>query len=192
MSTNNNRRLFIAAILTTALILAVVWLALPNSAGAANRVCRWKYTVVARDTIYTIADEYHVDWQDIASINKLTYPYKLSVGAILCVPNFPSRATSTPGGTSYDASLPFDVYVSYDRIILSGDDFSTNATYYVRIKADDIAPTRIGLIRTSDSGSFEDEIDLPFHLESSGPIVVCLKDASSDDIHCRFAYLAAK
>lgn len=190
MPVDKKLRLLIAAAFIISFVV-VSWLAVPDSAAAINRICRWKHLVVAHDTIYTIADEYGVDWQDIAEFNKLTYPYRLDAGAVLCIPNFPSRATVTPGGVSYDPNLPFNVYIENNRLILSGDDFTANTTYYIRIKVGNMV-ARIGSIHTSDSGSFEDEIDLPFILQTREPIVVCLKDVYWDYTHCRYAYIAAE
>ncbi len=46
-----------------------------------------KYTVKKGDTIFNIAQTYHLNWATLATLNNLSSPYTLKIGQELNIPN---------------------------------------------------------------------------------------------------------
>lgn len=75
----------------------------PGSAGVHN--------VLAGDTLFTIAQDYRLPMRDIAIINKLRPPFRLSAGQRLYLPP-PQEYRVQQGDTIYNVSLMFGVNAS--------------------------------------------------------------------------------
>jgi hypothetical protein len=184
----NRRLLLIGACL--ALLLAFMIAALPAAAnGGSDKNCKYHYRVVHGDNIYTIADQYLVEWQDIVDLNRLEFPYRIDVGQYLCIPDYKIVPTATPGGVSRLGEPGFQPWVVGNQLTIRGDEFPGWTTYYVKVKSQSFNG-RVGAIRTLGGGSLEATFTLPKGWWYEQGMVVCLKDVSSfNTSSCRNAYI---
>ena len=85
-----------AAIILSAIAIivgAIVWLLMRRRERLNVFKHGHKYTVVAGDSLQSIADRYQVRWKKLASVNTITAPYTLKNGTIIRVPTKSKKIT---------------------------------------------------------------------------------------------------
>jgi LysM repeat protein len=170
------------------LVLAMLMGALPGAALAAEpaQSCTANYTDKSGDTLSSIAATYSVNWQDIATANKLNSPYVLTIGQALCVPGAATTSTSSTGTTTA-TTKGFTIATAGNRLVITVTKFSKKATYYVRANdgsRDNNIWSRLGRLRTDKNGNTEVSFQLPKGLRNTTDLAVCLKNVKNDDVNC--------
>jgi lysozyme len=171
------------------LVMAMLMGALPSAALAAEpaQSCTANYTVKSGDTLSSIAAQYNVNWQDIATANKLNSPYVLTIGQALCVPGAATTTTSSTGTTTTTATKGFTIATAGNRLVITVTKFSKKATYYVRANdgsRDNNNWLRLGRLRTDKNGNAEVSFQLTKGLRNTTDLAVCLKNVRNDDVNC--------
>ena len=178
----------IVSILVIVALLASVMPQFTQSAAAAT--CSKKYTVVAGDTLTSIAAKYNTTVQVLAELNDLTAPYVLSVGQVICLPAEAKAVTATPK-TSSSSSSKFKYEMSVNRsgtrITLKVASFPTKSHFWVRAgeTLNKSGWTKLGKIHTSKSGSGEATFRLPDELRREPSYYLCLKNQVTDKLICQ-------
>lgn len=170
------------------LVLAMLMGALPGAALAAEpaQSCTANYTVKSGDTLSSIAAQYNVNWQDIATANKLNSPYVLTIGQALCVPGA-ATSTSSTSTTTTTAKKGFTIATAGNRLVVTVTKFSKKAIYYVRANdgsRDNNVWLRLGRVRLDKNGNAEASFQLPKGLRNTTDLAVCLKNVRNDDVSC--------
>ena len=183
----HSRAIKIVGILIIAALLVSV---LPQFTQVASaQTCSKKYTVVAGDTLSSIAAKYNTTVQVLADLNDLAAPYVLSVGQVLCLPSTAKEITPTPKPGSSSTSKPnYDMSVTRDgtRITLKVASFPANSNFHVRAGEALRFPgwTRIGKMKTNKNGSGEATYGLPQGLRKVPVYFLCLKNQITDKLVC--------
>jgi murein DD-endopeptidase MepM/ murein hydrolase activator NlpD len=184
------------------LVVAVVLGAMPGPAQAA---CAYKYTVQSGDTLYRIASNAQVKFDDLVAANKLKAPYLIYVGQVLCMPlgavkptDAPSVST-TPGASTSSTTKSGPTVTSMhmgqiawlaltnfpkERIlnikVWVGNMYYTNGPEYV-----------LGMVTTDKKGAFAAYFHMPPELHKVDKVTFCAKDVLNDDIiACDYGYYA--
>jgi len=178
----------LARMFSLLVVLAFLVSAVPQPALAAANLatCGKTYTVVAGDTLSSIAAKYNTTVQVLADLNDLKEPYVLSVGQKICLP---AGATTTSSSSSSSSSkkLDFNVARSGTRLQVDVAGGPKKANYRVTVGTDRRTKTgwtRIGKIHVSDSkgtGYF----GLPQNLRKETSYIMCLKNMVSNDMLCK-------
>jgi hypothetical protein len=177
----------IVSILIIVALLASVMPQFTQQASAAT--CSKKYTVVAGDTLSSIAAKYNTTVQVLAELNDLTAPYVLSVGQVLCLPSGATAITPTPKSTSSSSSkykYEMSVTRSGTRIYLEADSFPPKNNFWVRVGEDlkKSGWTKIGRLHTGKDGSGQGAYRLPDELRKKPSYYLCLKNQTTDKLTC--------
>ena len=185
-------RVMLAVVL---IALAVSMLPQPTQAAdLAQTACVTKHTVVAGETLSSIASEYGITWQELADANNLTDPYTIYVGQVLCIPegaetpedaDDSSESTASGTGPRFDVEFVDDVYI---RIGVA--EYAANQSHLV--KAGEFvqrwAFTRLAVIdrfRTDKNGNADVLVRLPQDYRDV-PLIICLKNAFTDKTQCGY------
>lgn len=168
-------------------VLAFLVSALPEPALAANNAatCGKTYTVVAGDTLTSIAAKYNTTVQILAQLNDLKEPYVLSIGQKLCLPA--GATTTTTSSTSTSKKLDFNVARNGTRITVDVAGGPSKANYRVSVGTDRRTAkgwSRIGRIHVSSSKG-RGVFGLPQSLRDEPSYILCLKNMVSDAMLCR-------
>jgi hypothetical protein len=180
------------AIVSILIIVALLMSVMPQFTQRADAAtCSKKYTVVAGDTLSSIAAKYNTTVQVLAELNDLTAPYVLSVGQTICLPAGSTAATATPKATSTSSSskYKYDITVTRDgtRITLKASSFPPKSNFWVRA-GEDLKKSgwmRIGKLHTNKNGAGEGTYRLPDDLRIEPSYYLCLKNQSTDKLTCK-------
>jgi LysM repeat protein len=179
-------------IVSILIVVALVLSVLPQfTQSAAAATCSKKYTVVAGDTLSSIAAKYNTTVQVLAQLNDLKDPYVLSVGQAICLPAGATAATATPKSSSGSSSskYSYDMAATRDgsRITLKLNSFPAKNNYHVRI-GEELRRSgwvRIGKIKTNKNGVGEATFGMPKDLRNVPSYYVCLKNQVTDKLTCK-------
>ncbi len=182
----HSRAIKIFGILIIAALLVSV---LPQFTQVASaQTCSKKYTVVAGDTLSSIAAKYNTTVQALADLNDLTAPYVLSVGQVICLPSTAKEITATPKPGTSSSKPTYDMSVTRDgtRITLKVASFPANSNFHVRVGEylKRSGWSRIGKMKTNKSGSGEAIYGIPQGLRRSPTYYICLKNQVTDKLVC--------
>ena len=192
-----SRLIYLTLIL--ALLAAVVPLsvsaAVPSVSAVAQTACAAKHTVVAGETLSSIAVLYDVEWQDIAEANNLQDPYVITIGQVLCIPE---GATVVPDDdedtTDQDADTDgptFLVSVDEDYFLnIKTIDYPKNTSFIVRVSPFETRWSYLdflvlGRFSTDKNGSSDALIRLPREYRDQ-VLLIGLKNAINDKV--QYAY----
>ncbi len=177
--------------LSLMLALALLAGALPAPARAAAPAvtCAQNYTVKAGDTLTSIAATYGVTLTELANANNLKDPYTIYVGQVLCIPAT-STSTTTSGSTSTTSTSGQKLGIERDTksIVVTLSGFPKKSVYYVKAKnaaRGDYKWFKFGRVKTSKTGSATVTLRLPKPLRQTDVLLVCLKNAVTDDVVCQ-------
>jgi len=166
----------ILAVLAITLIVS----AIPQSYAAAV-TCKWKHKVQQGETLTYIANLYQVGWEKIADANKLTAPYAIVVGQILCIPE-----GVKPDSTKTSGKAPsLQAFTGINRVLVTVENFAPKAIYHVRI-----APSRsnnfffIGRLKTNKEGDYTGWFHVPYFIPRTAQMNVCVKNVITDRVSC--------
>lgn len=168
------------------LALAIMAALLPTPALAAPRAvtCVKNYTVAAGDTLSKIALNYKLTVTELAAANNLKEPYTLFVGQSLCIPGTPTSTTTA----STSKSPLLSVTLEGNKIVLSAINYPKKNIYYVKTGEKDFTGSQwidLGRVKSTKEGAFNATFLWPKSLRNSKVVVVCLKNAMTDDASCQ-------
>ncbi len=153
--------------------------------------CAVNHVVESGETISSIAFQYNVDWQDVATANNLKDPYTIFINETLCIPASATSTTSsssTSSSSSSKSSTYFDLTRDATRIYVSTTGFKKNSAYFVKIRnggTTDINWYKLDdLLLTQKSGSVDASFKLPVSYRLVKIIVVCFKNIENDSLVC--------
>ena len=158
----------------------------------AQAACAFKYTVQSGDSLYGIANRFSVTFDDLVEANKLTTPYLIYVGQVLCMPKGAIKPVTTPiPGTTPSASgkkVPVVAGVYLGSITWVGvSNFPRDRIYYVNAYPAEkeywsYQPYKVGMISTDKNGQFGAWFHLPPQIGFQYTITICVKDVITDDV----------
>jgi len=180
------------AIVSILIVVALLLSVLPQfTQSAAAATCSKKHTVVAGDTLSSIAAKYNTTVQALAQLNDLKDPYVLSVGQAICLPANTKVTTTTPSSSSSSSSAKYkyDMAINRDgkRITLKVSSFPPKSNFHVRI-GEALRRSgweRIGKLKTNKNGAGEAIYGLPEDLRNVPSYYVCLKNQITDKLVCK-------
>lgn len=144
----------------------------------AATACLANYTVKEGESIYGIAARYGINASRIAAANSLKYPYKLTQGQVLCIPNLTSFTNT--------AKLVPEIYGK--NLYVYGVGFSAKTTVVVKARIGDAGKWyKLGILNIKDKNSFSETYVLPSSLQGKLYIQVCFKDMRTSALLCRQA-----
>jgi hypothetical protein len=190
----------ITTILIAALMVLAIGALIVMQPAAAATNCPKSYTIATGDTLYKIAQTYKVAWEDIVKLNDLKAPYTMIVGTSICIPVATSATTTPKSGTPSASSkattaggpaIVFDGYSNYLGVSITG--FPTNKVFYVKGGQGWVSPNGhlaewypLGRVKTDKNGVGKTAYRLPIRLDIQRPILICMKDTTSDDAYCKY------
>jgi len=185
----SNKPSWIARLLSSLIILALLLSFLPRPAQAASdATCSQYYIVVSGDTLTAIAAKFNITLTELANANNLKDPYVISVGQELCIPGTASTTTTTT--TTSSSKTGFTVESKdFKTIIVTVSNFPKKAVYYVKGKnanRGDYAWYKFGRVKTTKTGSNSVTLRLPKQLREKEYLQICLKNAVTDAVTCQY------
>ncbi len=158
--------------------------ALPQySAGAVT--CKFKHKVQQGETLIYIGDLYGVDWLKIADASKLSPPYTITAGQVLCIPEGTKPSGSTTETTSTTAGAILQVSPGLSQVLVSVENFPKKTAYFVRISsASSNVNYRLGQFVTNKEGDFTDWFRVPAFIRRTPQMTLCVKNAWTDKVSC--------
>jgi hypothetical protein len=187
--TNSFKRTVNLTIICAFLLAAAFTIAPAKSVLAVD--CAVNHVVVSGETISSIAFDYDVDWQDLATANNLQDPYPIYIDQTLCIPASTTTTTttgSTTTSTSTSTSPGFVLTRDATRIYISATNLRKESAFYVKIRN---GGTRIiewykldGLLLTQSTGSVEASYRLPIGWRLVKIVDVCIKNIETDSLVC--------
>lgn len=184
----------ISKLIIISLVLTFVLASYPQPAQAA---CAFKYTVESGDTLYGIAATFQVEFEDLVEANKLTEPYIIYVGQVLCMPPGAEKPATTPvaGATTTAKKEPVIAGIHMGRILWVGvTNFSKERIYLVNVYEGTLwyvengekywnrPHFKAGQFKTDKNGEFGAWFHIPKTYEDEWKITVCVKDILTDDV----------
>ena len=178
------------------IVLSLLGFAVPKAVDAApvaQTACAARHTVVAGETLSSIAFEYGVDWTDIAEANNLKDPYVIFVGQVLCIPEGATQvpddtddddAQSTSGsGPSFTVTLEEDNFIRIKTV-----NYPKYQSHIVKMgslvrRLAWLQLDVVGRFATNKTGGSDALIRLPQEYRDQ-VLIVCLKNAFNDKIQC--------
>jgi LysM repeat protein len=184
----------IVKLATVSAFLLVAAFAIKPVAPALAVECAVNHVVTSGETISSIAFDFDIDWQDIATANNLKDPYTIFVGQSLCIPAS-TTSTTTTGTTSTSSSTSnapvFEVTRDATRIYVSTTNFRKESSYFTKIRnggTTDIQWYKLDdLLLTQSSGSVEASFRLPVGWRLVKIIDICFKNMETDALVCNSA-----
>jgi len=185
--------------LVMALLAAVAPLsvsaATPSVSAVAQTACAAEHTVVAGETLSSIAVLYDVDWRDIAEANNLQDPYVITIGQVLCIPEgaavVPDEDEESADQDT-DADGPtFLVSVDEDYFLnIKTVDYPENTSFIVRVSPFETRWSYLdflvlGRFSTDKNGSSDALVRLPREYRDQ-VLMIGLKNAINDKVE--YAY----
>lgn len=178
-----------AKFLAILLLLAVLATSFPQPASAAPLAvaCAYKHKVQPGETLVYLGYIYQIDWLKIAEANKLSPPYLLVVGQVLCIPvgaKPPLIGTSDGTGSKKDEPT-LTVVATISGIIVSVENFPRLNNYFVRV-IPKLTPVhyRLGRLRTNKDGKATEHYQIPEFLLDRRFLIICVKDVMTDATLC--------
>lgn len=176
------------ALFSVLVALALLVASLPQSNVAAQTTqtnCRTFYVVQEGDTTPKIAQTYGFKWRVIARANDMNPADKLVVGERLCIP--PADTTDDDDRQSANPRATITATISGGRIVLATSNFSTRSAFKVKVRP---ATTGVGgwhvvgNLNIGRNESLTTVYTLPQELRGVPNISVCLKNLTTDELHC--------
>lgn len=174
-------------VVSLALLIALALGSLPIHARAAV-ACGKFHTVVAGDTLSSIAFQYGKTYLEIAEANDLKEPYMLSIGMKLCIPGKVTTSTSTSETTSSGTDYAIEISRSGTRMTFTVSGFPAKANYWVNVgpaKQRSIDWTRLGKLRTNKDGKAVYFYRFPDNMHDEPYVFVCMKNMVNDKLICK-------
>lgn len=174
------------------ILLALFAAFYPASPAQAAR-CIDTHKVKSGDTVYTIANQYKVDWRKLVRVNDIAdASAKLKVGTVLCIPapNGKTKGTFTPSGTGVNSSSYTFTYLTTKgkELIFQTQNIPAKSSYAIRvgpINATGDQWQKVGsIVRSGKGGAVTFGFILPDSLKSQQQIRVCLKNIATDHVRC--------
>ncbi len=203
----------VVMVINLVLIMAMLLVGFAQTTAASAAACKFKHKVRAGETLIQIGQLYQYDWREIAAANDIKEPYVLTAGQVLCIPDGvkPSDdSTSTvivgEGTPTAPKEPSMTTGASMNSVYIKVEGFPKNTTYYVNIpelfkyiprtateaqvtqQATDLLnkmdAIRIGRIRTDKNGFYEGWFRIPFQVNQTENMRVCLKNVMTDSLSC--------
>jgi LysM repeat protein len=173
----------IALLICFTLILTMLLTVFPQSQAAAV-ACAYKHKVQQGETLTYIANLYGISWTLIADANKLTAPYSVTPGMVLCIPEAKQNPKVTPNSKK-GAKPVLQVSSGLNEVLVSVENFPKRTSYYVRVyPADRPVSYRLGVFTTNKEGDFTDWFKLPAYVRRTSTMTLCVKNAWNDAASC--------
>jgi LysM repeat protein len=175
------------------IFLAVFAAFFPATPAQAAR-CIDTHKVKSGDTVYSIAEQYKVDWRKLVRVNDIADANaKLKVGTILCIPapSGKTKGTFTPSGTGVNSSGYTFTYVTTKgkELIFQTQNMPAKSSYFIRVgpvNATGSQWQKVGSVVKSGAkgGVITFKFILPDALKNQPRISVCLKNIATDHVRC--------
>jgi hypothetical protein len=176
---------FSMVILSVTLMITLVLSGLPQYEAAAV-TCKYKHTVQAGETLMYLSSLYQVKWEDIAKANKLSQPYTISAGQVLCIPYGENTTTTTKTKKGKEPIVTISPSMGY--ILVSVENFPKKMSYYVKITPTGVSNSyHIGNFTTNKEGEYTGWFKLPLSIPRTANMKLCIKNVWSDAVSC-FTY----
>jgi LysM repeat protein len=152
--------------------------------------CASKHTVVAGDTLSSLALKYGTTVTEIANANNLKDPYTIFIGQVLCIPASTSTGatgTPAPGATPPSSSkLPyFTAAFTGNKVVITTYNYPKFHNYLATASFSWLPFNyHLGWLNTQKLSSVEMTYALPRALRDLNYYTVCLKNAVNDDVQC--------
>jgi hypothetical protein len=176
----------ITFIMCAALILTLVLSALPQTQAAAV-TCKYKHKVLQGETLTYISNLYGISWTKIADANKMSAPYTVMPGQVLCIPEGEktSSGTSATSTTKKGSKPTLTVSPGISQVLVAVENFPKRTSYYVRVSPSNKPVSyRIGVFTTNKEGDFTDWFNLPAYVRRSPTMTLCVKNVWTDAASC--------
>jgi len=174
----------LVVVMSVFLAITLLVSALPQySVGAVT--CKFKHKVLQGETLIYIGNLYGVDWLKIADASKLSPPYAITAGQVLCIPEGtkPSGTTSETTSTTGNATLL--VSPGINQVLVSVENFPKKMAYFVRISSPkNNINYRLGQFTTNKEGDFTGWFKVPSYISRSLQMNLCVKNAWTDKVSC--------
>jgi len=164
-------------------ILAVVCLAWPQPAPVQAATCSTTHTVVAGETLSSIALKYNTTVEAIATANDLKAPYTIFVGQKLCIPGTSSTPSTGSGSTSKAPN--FTAKFNGNRVTVKTSNYPKNTNYQVTLqRTSELTRYKVGILNVKSNPAVSKSYQTPKELRGSRNITVCLKNNVNDKVQC--------
>ena len=167
---------------STLLVLTFLAAALPKLvlAAAPAASCEETYTVRGRESLYRIARDHSVSVYRLARANNLEFPYPITAGQELCIPEEVVFAST---------NAKWSAVFSNNKVLITGSSFKKQYSFIVRVRENDTtAFYKLGKFKSDREGDVLASFAVPRDLQKMPAINVCLKDAVTDGLVCKRAY----
>lgn len=176
------------------LVIAVLGVSLPQqqaSAALQTVTCSTYHTVVAGETLSSIAEKYNTTYQQIAAANDLKEPYTLYVGQRLCIPGSAtttSTATPSTGTTTTTTGPDFTIKASSDPYFfeIATIGYPAKTSFYIRVyqTSNPSITRKLGTLKTDKQGVGKRLVKLTKQYRGI-PVTFCLKNTTTDAVQCK-------
>jgi hypothetical protein len=167
-----------SAVFVLIIALTVLAGALPQPALAASPAasCVETHVVKSGETIWRIARDYEVTVNRLAKTNNLTYPYPLTVGQSLCIPDV----------TPANANAKWTATFKNGQVSIEGSGFKKQYPFFVRVRENDTSAWyKLGTAQSDKQGELDEAFKAPKDLLKKSALMVCLKDGVTDALSCK-------
>jgi LysM repeat protein len=165
-------------------ILSMMGAVFPQPAQAA--ACAYKHKVAAGDTLAYLGFIYQIDWFKIADANKLTPPYVIQIGQVLCIPTgakSPSISGTSDTGTTKGPVIA--AQFGYGSIVVAVEKFPGQKNYFINAMVNiPMSHYRLGRMKTNKNGAATESYKLPGFLMDKPELIICAKDVMTDATLC--------
>jgi len=177
-----SNRLFAAVVI--GLLVFTFFVSMLPQFSADAQACKFRHTVKQGETLIYIGNLYGVDWLEVAKENKLQPPYTVVAGQVLCIPSG-TKPASTPGSQNTGGAPTLQVVPGHNEILVSVENFPKKTGYYVRVfPAHMNVSYRIGHFTTNKDGDFTDWFRMPYYIQRSPNMTLCVKNVWTDAASC--------
>jgi hypothetical protein len=167
--------------LSALLLLSLLAAALPRPAAAAapTATCARTHVVKEGETIRRIARTYEMTVYRLARANDLAFPYALTVGQSLCIPE----------SASLSSNVKYTITNKDNKIKIEGTGFKKQNPFYIKVRENDTSAWyKLGLTQTDRDGDLSATFNVPKDLQKKPSLIVCLKDGVTDALACRQSF----
>ncbi len=178
---------FVIIILRSALILAILFTALPTPVRAAsvpeiagwNTKCVCLFQIEKGDNLNKIARIFGITAKEIADANYITTSTKLKVGQVLCIPRVAFTKLYPKASLSGEVALKW--------LFLEGSHLPAQEKYFVRIRVpNQIDWVKVGAFKTDKYGEFDKDFRIPNTFLGAKRFEVCVKHINKSYTVCTF------